>query len=181
MTEQEEIYSERKHIIEFGDFNEENYMDFLKEANASIEYPYRELLISSNGGNMIYVDPMKHVLEKGDFTITAYSHIISAGFILFMVTEVPKTVLRGTTGAFHFPFLNGVALNANNTLHIETKLQKEIYEKESYASDFFQELLGITNVKRKKLESNIDEYLIYDDKQLQKLADKSLLLLEKYK
>ena len=179
--EREEFFSERKFIIDFDSFDKESYEEFYTKVNDSIEIPYRDLYLCSYGGSTMFIDPIKDILEKGDFTITAYSHIVSSGFLLYMYTNVPKRVLRGTTGAFHLPFQDGALILENGRVHHQTKIEKILMEKESYAVDFFQELLDITNAKRKKLESGIDEWLFFDDKKLQKLSDKSLKLLEKYK
>lgn len=177
----QEIYSKRKFVIEFNDFSPENYDKFIVDVNESIEHPFRELLLSSNGGNPVFIDPMKDVLEKGDFTITGFSHLFSAGFILYMYADVEKTVLDHTTGAFHYPTMHNVHLNHDKSIRFSDKLDKFLHEKEVYNVDFFRELLNITNAQHKKLTSSVDEWLIYDSKQMRKLTDRSLRLLEKYK
>jgi len=171
--------SERKFIIEFEDFEQENYENFVRQVNDSIDQPFRDLFLSSNGGNLFLVEPMKRILEKGDFSITGYSHLLSAGFILYMYTNVEKEILPGTTGAFHFPYYRNQVLNHDKTLHYHSKIDEIIMQKEAYNADFFQELLDITNAKRKKLEANLNEWLIYDDKKLRKLSEKSLKMLNR--
>lgn len=182
MEEQEEVfYSKRKFIIEFNDFSGENYERFLEEANNSIEHPFRDFHLASNGGKPYFINPIKKILEEGDFTMTGYSHLFSAGFLLYMYTDVEKVILENTVGAFHYPILSGVTLNNNNTLNVSSKLDKFMYDSEVYNVDFFRELLGITNAQHKKLEASADEWLIYDYKKMRKLSDKSLRLLEQFK
>ena len=177
MEETKEIYSERKYIIEFNHFTDDAYDNFIKQANESIEQPYRELLLSSNGGSPYFINSMKRVLEKGDFSMVGYDRLFSAGFLLFMYTDVEKTVLKDTISGFHYPSMVGIETNPNNSIYASTKLEKTMQEREVYDVDFFRDLLKITNNQHKKLMSSKDEWLIFDYKQTQKLADKSRKML----
>ena len=165
----------RPYSMDFGEFNKENYRNFLEEINNTNHIVNRDFYLDSNGGNASYINPMKRVIEKGDLKLIASDRIISAAFLLFLSTKVDKEILHNTYGMFHYPYPIGQRLNPNFTPQADSEIEKALLKKDYHDKKFFKELLEIDKETDKMLMKGGE--LVYNTAQLKKLLKKSNQML----
>ncbi len=149
------------HITFSADIDIESFQDFVSEVNAIEDGKDIVCYFNSKGGRLDLVPPFVHFIESNNIELVAHSEISSSGLLIFLFSNVERTILPDIFCVHHIPRYQNQELDIVNLKPI--KIEKDMVEREDYYS----------------LYGKLNDWLELTDKELNKFKKGKDLLINR--